>query len=255
MKICFATEVTYPNYVNRLKMSSLKDFLDKKIYEFEVSYYISTNIPNEFKEYENIDFIKVFDVENLRENHNNSKKFELLPEDPKGLYPSKYPWNLRRFIIEQAANDGFDFIIYIDADTQFQPHLTGEEIASQLKMKYEPNTVKTNSAIFKYINKQPNDVFNYHDDYIKYFNLEYGVDDYDTLDGPCQVFIGETNKDILKFINNWHKFTYFGYEKEFGFGYGNNKHGNLSFVIPTSNFKLKWDSFPFYPNHKPEDRY
>jgi hypothetical protein len=255
MKICFATEVTYPNYVNRIKLSSLKDFLDKKLYDFGISYYISTNIPNEFSEYHSNDFIKVFDVEDLRKNNNKSKELELLPEDPKGLYPSKYPWNLRRFIIEQAAIDGFDYIIYVDADNQFHTHLTGEQIFNELKLRYEPNTVKTNSAIFKYSNKTPNDVFNYHDDYIKYFNLDFNVDDYDTLDGPCQVFIGDSNQDILRFVENWNKFTTFGYEKEYGYGYGNNKHGNLSFVIPVSGFKLKWESFPFYPNHKVEDRY
>lgn len=255
MKICFATEVTYPNYVNRIKVSSLKDFLDKKLYDFEISYYISTNIPNEFSEYESNKFIKVFDVEKLRENDINSKELELLPEDPTGLYPARYPWNLRRFIIEQAAKDGFDYILYVDADNQFHIHLTGEQIFNELKHKYEPNTVKTNSAIFRYSNKAPDDVFNFHNDYIKHFNLNYNIDDYDTLDGPCQVFIGQTNQDILNFIQNWHKFTIFGYEKEFGYGYGNNKHGNLSFVIPTSGFKLKWESFPFYPNHKMEDRY
>jgi hypothetical protein len=255
MKICFATEVTYLNYVNRIKLSSLKGFLDKKLYEFDISYYISTNLIDEFKEFESNDFVRVFDIEKLREKNDNSKKLESLPEDPRGLYPSRYPWNLRRFIIEKAAIDGFDYVIYVDADNQFQVHLTGEQIYNELKQKYEPNTVKTNSAIFKYSNKTPDDVFNYHDDYIKHFNLNYNVDDYDTLDGPCQVFIGETNKDILKFVDNWHKFTTFGYEKEFGYGYGNNKHGNLSFVIPTSGFKLKWESFPFYPNHKIEDRY
>ena len=29
MKICFATEVTYPNYINRIKKSSLKGFWKK----------------------------------------------------------------------------------------------------------------------------------------------------------------------------------------------------------------------------------
>jgi len=255
MKICFATEVTYPNYVNRIKLSSLKDFLDKKLYEYGISYYISTNIPNDFHEYDSNEHVKVFDVEYLRKDHFKSKEFELLPKDPTGLYPSRYPWNLRRFIIEQAANDGFDYIIYIDADTQFQPQLSGNEIYEMLKVRYEPKTVKTNSTIFRYSNKTPDDVFNYHENYIKHFNLSFDVDDYDTLDGPCQVFIGNDNNDILKLTENWSSYTNFGYEKEFGFGYGNNKHGNLSFVIPLSGFKLKWESFPFYPNHKYEDRY
>lgn len=255
MKICFATEVTYPNYVNRIKLSSLKGFFDKELFKFDISYYISTNLPNEFDEYKFYDFVKIFDVEELRKNHTESKKFELLPEDPRGLYPSRYPWNLRRFIIEKAAADGFDYILYVDADNEFHAHFTGDDIYNQLVARYEPNTVKTNSAIFRYVNKTPNDVFNYHSHYISHFNLNFKDDDYDTIDGPCQVFIGETNNDIIRFVENWHNFTNFGYKKEFGYGYGNNKHGNLSFVIPISGFKLKWESFPFYPNHKFEDRY
>jgi hypothetical protein len=255
MKICFATEVTYFNYVNRIKLSSLKGFLDKKLYDFDMSYYISTNLINEFDEYKSNEFIKIFDIEDLRKDHIKSKELELLPENPIGLYPSRYPWNLRRFIIEKAAIDGFDYVIYIDADTQFHEHLTPEDIVNHIKQKYEPNTVKTNSTIFRYINKTPDDVFNYHDDYIKHFNLNFNTDQYDTIDGPCQVFIGNTNQDILRFVDNWHKFTIFGYEREFGFGYANNKHGNLSFVIPISEFTLKWEAYPFHPHHIYEDRY
>jgi len=255
MKICFATEVTYPNYVNRIKQSSLKGFLDKKLEEFGIHYYISTNIPNSFSEYSQNESVKIFDVEQLRKGHGKSIKYELLPEDPTGLYPSKYPWNLRRFIVEKAAMDGFDYVIYVDADNVFHESLTGEDIFKELISRYESNSVQTNSTIFKYVNKAPDDVFNFHQLYIKHFNLDFKDDEYDTIDGPCQVFIGKTNQDILKFVNNWHKFTEFGYEKEFGYGYGNNKHGNLSFVIPISGFKLKWNSFPFYPNHVIEDRY
>jgi hypothetical protein len=255
MKICFATEVTYPNYVNRIKTTSLKSFLEKGLDKFEISYYISTNLPNNFNEYNNNDSIKVFDIEELRSGHILSKKYELLPEDPTGIYPSKYPWNLRRFIIEQAAKDGFDFIIYIDADNVINPNVTAESLIKTFELNYEPNTVQTNSAIFKYGNGTPHDVFFHHDNYKKHFNLNFNIDDYDTLDGPVQVFIGEDSKSILDFILNWHKFTEFGYKKEFGFGYDNNKHGNLSFVIPLSGFNLKRKSYPLFQDHKPEDRY
>lgn len=255
MKICFATEVTYPNYVNRIKQSSLRCYIEKNLKNFGVSYYISTNLPNSFEEYEDDEFIKVFDIDDLRKNNPQSKEYELFPEDPTGLYPSKYPWNTRRFIIEQAAKDGFDYIIYIDADTVFRSDLTQEEFYDQIVSAHEPNTVKTNSTIFKYKNKTPQDVFNFHDLYIKHFSLSYEDDDYDTIDGPCQVFIGEKNEDILRLTTNWNKFAIFGYKRDFGFGYGNNKHGNLSFVIPLSGFKLKWCGFPFYPNHITTDRY
>lgn len=255
IKICFATEVTYPNYVNRIKNSSLKCFLDKKLDELDIYYYISTNLPNNFTEYESNEKIKIFDVNKLREDNYESNKFELLPEDPYGLYPSKYPWNLRRFIIEKAAKDGFNYVIYIDADTVFKNDLSQQEFYNQIVSAYEPNTVKTNSTIFKYITKSPGDVFNFHDEYIKHFNLNFEEDDYDTIDGPCQVFMGYTNYDILRITENWNKFTIFGYKQEFGYGYANNKHGNLSFVIPVSGFKLKWQGYPFYPNHVASDRY
>jgi GR25 family glycosyltransferase involved in LPS biosynthesis len=255
MKICFATEVTYTNYTNRIKNSSLKCFLDQNLDEFEIFYYISTNLPDDLENYNNVRNVKIFDIDKLRENNFESKSYELFPENPIGLYPSKYPWNSRRFIIEQAAKDGFDYIIYIDADTIFNPNIDRVEFYKQIINSYEPNTVKTNSTIFRYVNKSPEDVFNFHNSYIDHFNLDYNVDDYDTLDGPCQVFIGETNEDILRLVKIWDDMTIFGYKKEFGFGYGNNKHGNLSFVIPMSGFKLKWSGFPFYPNHIIEDRY
>ena len=255
MKICFATEVTYPNYVNRIKQSSLRCFIEKKLDELGVFYYISTNLPNNFEEYKNNDYIKVFGIDDLRKDNIESQKYELFPEDPTGLYPSRYPWNARRFIIEQAAKDGFDYIIYIDADTVFRPDLTTEEFYNQIIAAYEPNTVKTNSTIFKYKSRSPEDVFNFHNLYIKHFNLNFEEDDYDTIDGPCQVFIGHTNQDILRLTSNWNKFAIFGYKREFGYGYGNNKHGNLSFVIPLSGFKLKWQGYPFYPNHITTDRY
>jgi hypothetical protein len=255
MKICFATEVTYPNYVNRIKSTSLKHFLDLGLDKLGIPYYISTNLPNQFKEYDENENVKIFDIDELRINHQYSKEYELYPEDPKGIYPSRYPWNMRRFIIERAALDGYDYVVYIDADNEIPKHLTGDDVVTLLSKNYEENTIQTNSAIFRYVNKSPNDVFEYHEKYINYFNLEFDINDYDTLDGPVQIFIGKTNNDILRFTNNWHKFTEFGYKKEFGFGYGNNKHGNISFVIPISQFKLKHSSFPFYQNNKPEDRY
>jgi hypothetical protein len=255
MKICFTTEVTYPNYVNRIKNSSLKWFLEKGLDKKNIYYYISTNLPNEFSEYKNNDNIKIFDIEELRKDHPISQQYELYPENPKGIYPSKYPWNMRRFIVDKAAQDGFNYVVYIDADNVAQENSTSDSIIESLYKNFEPNTVQTNSTIFKYKNKKPDDVFEHHNDYIKHFNLSFNIDDYDTIDGPCQVFMGETNKDVLRFVDNWHKLAEFGYKKEFGFGYGNNKHGVLSFVIPISNFKLKWNGFPFYPHHIKEDRY
>lgn len=253
MKVCFATEVTYDNYVNRIKQSSLKDYLNSGLSAHDVHYYISTNRINCFKEYIDHSHIHVFDIEKLRASRPKSQALEIFPENPKGLYPSKYPWNCRRFIIERAAEEGFDYIVYLDADSKFQLNITSQQIFDNLKANFVPNTVQTNSAIFKYVNKTPDDVFNKHPQHIAHFGFNFSDEQYDSLDGPCQVFIGNTNKDVLRLVSNWHTLAEFGYESDFG--YRNNKHGNLSFVIPMSDFQLKWNGFPFHPHHTPEDRY
>lgn len=251
-KIAFATEVTYPNYCNRLKLSALKYFLDYKLIDYNINYYISSNMPDLFKDYES-DHIKVYHVDSLRDDP-LSHKYELLPENPQGLYPSKYPWNLRRYIIQKAAEDGFNYIIYIDADNVFHP-MEVDQFYKVLIDAYEPNIVATNQTIFKYENKKPDDVFQYHDAYINHFQTNFATDDYDTIDGPVQIFMGENNTDIIRLMKMWTKLSIFGYSKPLGVGYENNKHGNLSFAIPMSNFKLKWKSFPFYPHHVFSDRY
>lgn len=253
MKICFVTEVTYPNYIKRIKESSLKDFIDFGLSEYGIHYYISTNDTTAFYEFNETPFIHVYHIDDLRKDKIKSIKYEIFPEDPKGIYPAKYPWNCRRFIIEKAAIDGFDYVIYIDADTKFNQNLTSDEFIKIIQENFEPKTVQTNSTIFRYVNKTPNDVFDRHQGHINHFGFNFEDDQYDTIDGPCQVFIGETSVDIFNLVQNWHTLSEFGYESDFG--YGNNKHGNLSFVIPMSGFSLKWKGFPFYPNHRPEDRY
>ena len=253
IKIAFATEVTYPNYCKRLQESALKYFIDYQLQQYNIAYYVSTNMPNEFDAIKNLDFVKVYDVDSLRDTE-ESNKYEILPEDPRGLYPSKYPWNMRRYIIQKAAQDGYNYVIYIDADNVFHP-MSSIDLYNVLINNYEPNIVATNQTIFKYANKTPDDVFNYHDQYIKHFNVSFETDQYDTIDGPVQVFMGETNEDIVRLMKKWTELTIFGYSKPLGVGYGNNKHGNLSFAIPMSNFTLKWKGFPFYPHHVFSDRY
>lgn len=252
--IAFATEVTYPNYCNRLKLSALKYYLDSSLSELGVKYYISTNMPDEFSEYSNNSNIEISKIDDLRQDCKQSFLYENLPEDPKGLYPAKYPWNLRRYIIKQAAIKGANYVIYLDADNVFST-IDRDYLYLLLLDAYEKNIVSTNQCIFKYENKTPGDVFEHHDKYINYFNTSYSTEDHDTIDGPVQIFMGESSADIIKLIDKWTELTIFGYEKPLGVGYGNNKHGNLSFAIPMSGFKLKWKNFPFHPNHVFSDRY
>ena len=107
MKICFATEVTYHSYVNRIKVSSLKDFLDKKLYDFEISYYISTNMPNEFSEYESNEYIKVFDVENLRKENIKSKVHPSEIEDLNNILIKNGVNTIKSFNIDNWFNFWF----------------------------------------------------------------------------------------------------------------------------------------------------
>jgi hypothetical protein len=252
--ISLATEVTYPNYCNRLKLSALKYYFDSGLSDFGIKYYISTNMPDEFSEYSDNSNVCVYHVDDLRKDCTKSFEHELLPENPIGLYPSRYPWNLRRYIIRQAAISGSNYVIYLDADNIFST-TDGTTLNNILINNYEPNIVSTNQCIFRYENKAPGDVFEHHDKYIDHFKTNYNTEDHDTIDGPVQVFMGDSSDDIIRFMNKWTELTIFGYEKPLGVGYANNKHGNLSFVIPMSNFKLKWKNFPFHPNHIFSDRY
>ena len=261
MKICFASDVHYPNYTKRIQESSLKGFLEYKLYEYDIHYYISTNRPDDLLHLNNENNIKIFDINELRKNDENSLKYEVLPENPIGTYPSKFPYNLRRFIIRQAAIDGFDYVIFLDCDVVFnlRPNLTelnftSDDIVKTIQSEFEPGFVKTNVSIFEYREDSTSEVFGFHKNYLEHFQISDENFDFDSLDGPCMSFIG-TPKDIINLTKIWDEFTNFGYKKEFGFGYQNGFISNLSFVIPLSNFKLKQCFYPFYPKHIIEDRY
>jgi hypothetical protein len=253
MKICFATDVHYPNYINRIQKSSLKSFLDNQLYDYEISYYISTSSFDDLESYNDNNNIKIFDINELRSENICSLNFELLPSNPNGIYPSKYPWNIRRFIIEKAAKDGFNYIIYVDADTLINEYVHSSIIFDEIKSKFENNTIKTNCSIFEYTEESTAEHFQKHTEYKSELNLNFESKFFNTLDKPCMVFMSEDSNNIVSLVKTWHEITEFGYHRENG--YGNNIHGNLSFVIPMSDFKLKFDNFPFFPNHMVEDRY
>lgn len=251
MRLCFLSEANYPNYAKRIKEFNIKKFLEL---ELDMPFYISTNVIDEFKEYEGHPLIKVFDINELRKNNSNSIKNEPLPEDPTGLYPSKYPWNLRRFILRKAAEDGYDGLFFLECDTRIKNHLSSEDIKRILPTMYEPNTVKTSSARFVYKNRHPGqELFYYHQDYINDLKLKFDDSEYDTLDGTNQLFFGETTESLIKFFDNWDYICDYGYGKSEGYKTG--YLSNLSFVIPMSNFKLLHVDTPFETHHVFEDRY
>ena len=251
MKICFLTEANYPNYVKRVKDYNIKRFLELGL---DIPFYISTNLKEEFSEYENHPLIKVFDIEDLRKDNEKSKINEPLPEDPSGLYPARYPWNLRRFILKKAAEDGSLGLYFLECDTKIKDGVTKEDVMNHLLNLYEPNTIKTSSARFVYKHRYPTqELFYYHQKYIDDLNLNFSEDEYDTLDGTNQLFFGESRESFDKFFNNWDYIVDYGYEKSYGYKTG--YLSNLSFVIPMSNFKLIHTDTMFVTNHVYEDRY
>jgi hypothetical protein len=253
-KICFVLDTHYPNYTNRLKRTSLKSFIDLELEKFGIHFFISTNRPDDFKEYIS-DNIHIFDIYELRKNNDISLKYEILPENPSGIYPSGFPWNLERFILKKAADMGFNYIINLDSDVVFDERYTGLEIKNLLENLFEENTICTNQAIFTYEVNSQSEIFYLHNKYKKHFNLNFETNQYNSLDGPVVIYMGKTTKDILRYYENWNMLSNFGYQKEFGYGYEGIVCGNWSLCIPMSDFKLKWVGVPFIPHHKYDDRY
>lgn len=250
-KFCFLSEANYLNYTKRLKEFNIKRYLELGL---DIPFYISTNMKSEFKEYEDNPLIKVFDIDELRIDNHNSIKNELLPDNPTGIYPARYPWNLRRFILEKAANDGYLGLFFLECDTKIKDGVTKEDLLSHLHNLYEPNTVKTSAARFVYKYRHPSqELFSQHNIYIDDLNLEFNEDDYDTLDGTNQLFFAKSKDDFVEFFKNWNFIADYGYEKKHGYKSG--YLSNLSFVIPMSNFKLINTDTMFITEHDYNDRY
>jgi hypothetical protein len=253
-KICFVLDTHYKNYTNRLKKTSLNDYIQNNLKDLGVGFLITTNRPQDFIGYENYG-IMVYDINELRSENLISLEYEILPEDPTGIYPSKFPWNLERFGLRKAAQLGYNVVVNLDSDVLFNTPKDALTFVDFINSIYEENTIKTNQAIFKYEINSTNEIFHLHEHYKKFFDLKFDKDQYDSLDGPVIIYMGKTSDDILRFENIWNNLTEFGYKKEFGFGYEGIVCGNWSLCIPMSGFKLKWENIPLNPIHKYEDRY
>jgi len=253
-KICFVLDTHYPNYTKRLKETSLKSFINLDLQNLGIHFFISTNRTKDFDEYKS-DSIHIFDINELRKDYEVSLEFEVLPENPKGIYPSRFPWNLERFILKKAAEMGFNYIINLDSDVIIDERYSGYDLVNLLNSVFEENTIATNQAIFSYEKNSQSEIFHLHNKYINHFNLNFEENHYNSLDGPVVIYMGKSSDDILNFFENWNMLSEFGYEKKFGFGYEGIVCGNWSLSIPMSNFKLKWVGVPLIPHHKFEDRY
>ena len=251
-KICFVLDTHYPNYTKRLKTTILKDYIDYDLKSLGVGFIITTNRPFDFDEYKDKGIL-IYDINSIRDE--SSLMYEILPEDPTGIYPSKFPWNIERFGLKIAGELGYNVVINLDSDVAFNNKNYILDFINQIDSIYEENTVVTNQAIFKYEKGSLNEIFYLHDKYKNHFNLDLNDEEFDSLDGPVIVYMGKTNDDIVRYAITWNSLTEFGYKKEFGFGYENIVCGNWSLCIPMSGFKLKWKSLPLTPFHKYEDRY
>lgn len=253
-RICFVLDTHYSNYTNRLKQTSLKDYVEFGLHEMGVGFIITTNRPNDFLDYKKHGVL-VYDIQEIRKNDFKSMKYEILPDDPTGIYPSRFPWNLERYGLKLAGELGFNIVINLDSDVVFNTKENIKTFVNYINNIYQENTVVTNQAIFKYEKGSTNEIFYLHEKYIKHFNLNFEDYQYDSMDGPVIIYMGKTPEDILRYQKIWDDLTIFGYEKNFGFGYGGIVCGNWSLSIPMSQFKLRWESLPLTPFHNFGDRY
>lgn len=245
---CLVSEANYLNYVKRIKQYSLQRYLEL---DLNIPFYISTNLPSEFREFDNHPFVRVFDINHLRRHNIKSINNEILPTEPKDLYPNKYPWNLRRFILRKAAEDGYLGLIFTECDTKISDFIDKKTILDEFIFLYEENTVKTSTKIFDYDSMETDDMFVNHKNYINELNLKF--EKYITLDGGNQLFFGKNKESLLKFFDCWDYICDYGYEKIHG--YKNNYLSNLSFILPMTNFSLKFEKNSFITQHVYSDRY
>jgi len=254
-KFCFVSEANYPRYAERMKVSALKNYLDLKLDEVGVPFYISTNCPEMFAEYSGNNMIRICDIEELRKHDNDSKQYEPLPNPPpQNLYPSQYPWNLRRFIVRKAVSDGYLGIWHIDADCKFNHGISRDSLVHEMISAYEPNTIKSNAARFVYKGADHGgELWNLHDLYMTELNLTIPPEQLDTVDGWCQFWMGRDTDSLLQMLDNWDKLAIRGFTNPQG--YKTIFMANLSLVIPMSGFTLISHPFPLQPHHHFEDRY
>lgn len=253
MKVCLVADCHYPNYTKRLKSNLIQTFLDFELDKKGVHFLVSTNRPEDFDDINNPN-IHIFDINKIREDFPVSLEYEVLPEDPSGIYPSRFPWNLERFLLLKASEMGFNYVVNFDSDVVTRAR-NGEDLMTYFENNFFPNHVMTNQAMMTYQKGSLNEIFHLHDKYIEKFNINAQESDFNTWDGPVIAYMGTTSDDIRKYFDVWNELTEYGYKKEDGFGYGGVVCGNWSLSIPLSGFKLKWNDMPFYPDHKFSDRY
>lgn len=247
--ICISAEAMYKNYTDQIKVKLLNPIIESKMLGKAFKILVSTNLPEEFREYSNKDGIHILDIRTAMSDI--SKKFEALPSnsEPK-LYPQKYPWNLERFAIKEASIFSNN-VLHLDTDVECHDlELLYEKLLNLKKGKF----IYTNQGIYEYEENVP-DRFEYHSLYEKALGFNFSPERYAVHDGPVTFFRAKDRKEIMQYIYMWNQITDYGYLKPHGFGYENAECGNRSLTNALTDFFIQHVDLPLIPNHDYTIRY
>lgn len=200
-KICFVSEANQPNYVEQFnnKINSLPDW-------FDFDYYVNTDSPESICS--NYEKLKVFNLLDLQKRTPATLKYEELKVGCK-LYT--YPSNIRRHIINQGFEDGFDYVIWNDCDVSIKTNR--ERFLSHIE-NLTINTIYTQNSIYRYGVSSNQGPFQGCDAPLKHFDIEHKKDQMKIHDGPTAIYYldPQTQKN---YINCWDQVTQYGYEKPY----------------------------------------
>jgi len=225
--VCFVGNANQPNYISQFnqKIKQLPS-------DFDFDFYVCTDEPSLIKqEYRRL---KVFDLKDLQKRTPETLKYEkLIP----GVKLRQYPSNIRRHIISQAFEDGFDYVVWTDVDAL--PVASSDAFLREFTT-YNLNSVHTQNAIFSTKNSTGNQQpFTNCDRVLEYLNLSEKKHLLKVHDGPTAIYY--LDKEMQKdFIDSWDKITLYGYEKPFHNSNGHHSRPNCAYTFIMNDVSLNY---------------
>lgn len=203
IKACIVTDAHQEKYAKKInkKIKSFAPQLDQCL-----QYYVCTDKPELIDS--NIDYLKVFNLTHLQERDPKTKDYENISKTVKYR---KYPWNLRRHIINKALEDDFDYVIWNDCDVSL---LVDRSVLFNSLKKCEYNNVYTQSTIWNFKNNRERKAFYNCDKVIKDLSINIPKNQLITHDGPTAVYRLDKNHK-KSFIESWDLLTLYGYESKY----------------------------------------
>jgi len=225
--VCFVGNANQPNYINQFnsKISNLPK-------DFNFDFYVCTDTPALIKQ--DYKKLKVFDLKVLQQRTPETLTYEVLKPGVKLRF---YPSNIRRHIISQAFNDGFEYVVWSDGDAA--PIANSNTFLKEFSM-YDLNSVHTQNVIFKFRedgkgNQQP---FTNCERVLKYLGLTSQKNNLKVHDGPTAIYY--LDKKMQKsFIDSWDKITLYGYENPF-FLEGHHSRPNSAYTFIMNDITLSY---------------